>query len=71
MRFAWLRNLPAAEILARLQPEEAVRILDSGALDEEILRVTPAEKPAALERFDQIQPFSYDRWLNRTRVVDR
>ena len=48
MRFAWLKNLPAVEILARLQPEEAVRILDSGVLDEETLRVAPAEKTAAL-----------------------
>lgn len=62
MRFAWLKNLPAGEILARLQPEEAFRILESGALDEEIRRVAPAERPAAVERFDQVRPFSYESW---------
>ena len=62
MRFTWLKNPPAVEILARLQPEEAVRILDSGALDEEILRRAPAEKPAAVERFHQVQPFEYESW---------
>jgi len=65
MRFAWLKNLPAVAILARLQPEDTVRILDSGALDEEILRVAPAEKTAAVERFDQVRPFSHESWQSR------
>jgi hypothetical protein len=65
MRFAWLKNRSGVDLLARLQPEEAVRILDSGALDEEILWRAPAEKPAAVERFDQVQPFSYESWKSR------
>lgn len=32
MRFASLKNLHPVEILARLRPEEAVRILDTEAL---------------------------------------
>ncbi|MBL0729580.1 hypothetical protein [Piscinibacter sp. HJYY11] len=72
MRFAWIKILPSVELLARLRPEEAVRIFDSGALDEEMLRVAPAEKLAAGERFDQVRPFSYESWKSRgTRRVSR
>ena len=65
MRCAWLKNVPAVEILARLQTEEAFCILVSGALDEEIFRRAPAEKPAAIERIDQALPFSYESWKSR------
>lgn len=65
MLFSWFKTPPTVESLARLHPEEAVRILDSGALDEEILRRAPAEKTAAVERFDQVRPFSYESWKSR------
>lgn len=59
MRSPWTRQPSQALLdrLARLSPEAAERLLDSGALDEEILRHAAHELPADAERFSDLVPF--------------
>jgi len=68
MRFPWRKPAPLdlAAQLARLSPEAAVNLLDSGVLDEQILRKAPPEAQASCRTlYADVQPFSYEDWKRR------
>ena len=55
-----------AEALVTLDPEAAVSLLDSGVLDEKILRQAPPEAHATKRtQYADVQPFSYEDWKCR------
>lgn len=53
------------------QIEDAVRLLDSGALDEILQRAAPpVDRAVVPQRYADIKPFSHDDWKRRHRVKD-
>lgn len=55
----------AFERIVGLRAEDAVRLIASGYFDETLLALAGGEVSAAPERFDEVQPFSHERWLQR------
>lgn len=71
MRFPWRKPVPPdlAKVLAKLSPEAAVALLDSGVLDEQILRQAPPEAQVlGTTLYADVQPFSYEDWKLRHNV---
>ena len=59
---------PLAEVfesLARLEPEVAVDLIDSGAFDEALLAPAGQKSPVSSEVYAELNPFSHDDWLRR------
>ena len=65
MRFPWRKPVPPdlAKVWAKLSPEAAVILLDSGVPDEQILRQAPPEAQVlGTTLYADVQPFSYEEW---------
>lgn len=61
----------ALEQLKGLSPEQAVELLDSGALDQEIEASNPPAPPRdGTESYATAQPFSYQTWEHRHNVAE-
>ena len=72
MRFPRRQPVPPdlAKALPKLRPEAAVTLLDSGVLDEHILRlVPPAAQAVDTTLYADVQPFSYKDWKRRHNVT--
>lgn len=68
MRFPWRKpgRPDLAKGLAKLSPEAAVALLDSGVLDEQILRQAPPNaRVLGATLYADVQPFSYEDWKGR------
>lgn len=45
--------------------ERTMRLLDTGQLDELMVKIVPESEPAAPERYVDIKPFDHDAWKAR------